>query len=301
MLKNKIFLLSFIPLLMMTLVGCNSNNNNSEQVIAEKGTLENPYTIKEAIELIGTNSSLSSEEIYVKGVVSGTPKYKSNYKSYDAYLKDASGGKSLLVYSGTIDKNAGQNNLLEGDIVIASGHYMLYNSTPELAGSSDYGYPIYHSISRVSEDYENYEDDDKTLKTEIIFDEDNQATLAAYEGKNYVWKNDIFRFENDPGSQYSFAPENYVNPYRFYVGTYLHLRMIKGKFKYLLFETQQYYNFRGDEAITSGRVIVGTNKSYVVSKKGANYIKIHNSVYGATQDVAVKQIRIYKVTVAYYA
>ena len=310
----------------LALVGCakteNSNANNSETsgndavidnsaVSGEKGTLTNPYTIAEAIQVIGKNTAYSSKQIYIKGIVREKPYFNDKYKSYSAYLVDQNGTDSVQVYSGTIDANAGQSDIKEGDTVIAGGYYCYYekNAQPELAGDSksNVAYPIYYKIIRsgitVEDTYETLDDNGKeTVTTKIEFTAANKETMSAPSEKNpehITWTSGIVTMEYDPGSQYSF--EEYTDPFRFYVGTYLHIRVSSGKIKYLQFDTDTNYPFTGDEPVTNGKTQVeSATKTYIFAKVSTNYIKIHNSNKGQVKNVLIKQKRFYSLTVVSY-
>ena len=285
------------------------SNSSEESVSGPKGTLTNPYTIAEAIAIIGKNTSYSTDTIYIKGIVSEKPYYNTKYKSYSAYLVDQAGGNSVQVYSGTIDANAGQSDVQEGDTVIAGGHYTYYekNGQPELAGDSSTPYPVYYKIIRsgvvIEETYESIEDNGKeTVTTKIDFTAANAETMSGPSEKNpehILWTCGIVTMEYDPGTQYSF--EQYTDPFRFYVGTYLHIRVTTGKIKYLQFDTNQNYPFTGDEPVTYGKTQVESEtKTYVLAKTNTNYIKIHNSNKGQVKDVLIKQKRFYSLTVVSY-
>ena len=142
---KKLFILL---LLLFSLASCDSKENNKEKhddigepvIEAEKGTLENPYTIKEALDIIGTNTSYSKEKIYIKGIVEGSPYYNDKYSSYSVYLVDSTGGKSVQVYSATLDSGLNTQTISNGDTIVAGGFYTYYskNNQPELAGDNNF-------------------------------------------------------------------------------------------------------------------------------------------------------------------
>ena len=45
----------------------------TKTVYGKKGTIGNPYSVSEALEIIGTSASFSNEKIYVTGIVSEKP------------------------------------------------------------------------------------------------------------------------------------------------------------------------------------------------------------------------------------
>lgn len=307
-------LIFIVPLLLTMLVSCNASptpTSDSQKEDETKGTsVDNPYSIKEALEVIGKNTSFSKEEIFIKGIVTGTPYLNTTYNSYSVYLVDIVGDKSnVQVYSATVDSKAGYKTVLEGDTIIAGGHYTYYSSKsqPELAGSQSVPYPVIYKITRGEVDYSKYESEEEndraTESVTIDFSEDSHDETGTWEtiGKNscYVITKGAVKIVNDPGSQYSFSPEgNY--PYRFYVGTYLHMSVTSGKIKYVTFNTVPYYPFNEAMPITDGRFEINGNITKTFAKIGADKIKIHNSYYGQTKDVPVKQVRWTSLTVTYY-
>ena len=269
----------------------------------EKGTITNPYTVAEALEIIGTNSTISTEKIYVTGIVESKPYYNDKYSSYSSYLIDKDGGKTIQVYSGTIDRNAGKREIKEGDTVVACGYYMYFakNNQPELAGDSSHEYPVYVKVERntsttpQTNTYETKEDNGKeTITTTIEFNEANMA--LEYDNDSMTWKKDNITLQFDEGTQYSWKMNV---PYRFYVGTYMHIRSTSS-IKYILFETENNYPFYVEMPITNGQMEVLGNSTYIYAKTGTNYIKIHNSNKGEVKNVPVKQARITKMTVVSY-
>ncbi len=316
--KKKLLYL-FLAFIGLSLIGCDKANNDSTEgsnteeaagttdTTALKGTLANPYSIAEAIEVIGTNSSISSTQIYIKGYVNSSPYYNSKYSSYSSYLIDENGTSTVQVYSGTIDSKAGYSDVKEGDLVIAGGYYMYYtkNSQPELGGDSSHSYPVYYNIVRSGAStttYETLDDNGKeTITTKIEFTEDNLKTMAGYDDSSkFKWTSGIVSMEYDEGTQYS-CDFTKVNPLRFYVGTYLHFRVSSGTIKYISFETDSNYPFTIEMPVTYGQMEVSSNTlTYIFAKTGTNYIKIHNSNNGETKNVLVKQARIYSMTVVSY-
>lgn len=129
-----------------------SSTTTTAEVLGQKGTLENPYSIAEALEIIGTSTNFSTEKIYITGIVSSEPYYNKKYNSYSVYLKDPDGSKTVEVYSATLDSSvSGVPNV--GDTVVSGGYYTYYekNKQPELAGSKTVEYPIIYKIIPASE------------------------------------------------------------------------------------------------------------------------------------------------------
>ena len=274
----------------------------TKTVYGKKGTIGNPYSVREALKIIGTNTSFSNEKIYVMGIVSEKPYYDEKHKSYSAYLIDSDSYGNIQIYSGTIDKNAGKREIKEGDTVIAYGYYTYYQkkNQPELSGDSSHDYPTYVKIERtntvVSPTYETKEDNGReTISTTIEFTEANMA--LEYNIDTTTWVKDNITIQFDEGTQYSWKMNV---PYRFYVGSYMNISSTT-QIKYVLFETNSNYPFYMEMPVTNGIMEVSSNTStYIFAKTGTKKIKIHNSNKGEVSNVAVKQVRITKITVVCY-
>lgn len=318
--KKKLFLLLITSFL---LAGCSSVNQEStirktkettttieatsskEETTTsyQKGTINNPYTVAEALDIIGRTTTISDTMIYVTGIVSEKPYFNSSRNSYSSYIIDSNGSNTIQIYSGTIDSSSKTKSISEGDIVVAGGYYMFYakNNQPELCGDDTHTYPIYYSIQKgesVPVSYETKEDNGKeTISTEIEFSEEN--LVNEFDEDTLTWTKGIASVTFDEGTQYSF--EVRTNPYRFYVGTYLHIKVSSGSIKYVIFETDNNYPMNTNMPVTSGEMSVETNKkTYIFAQKGTRYIKIHNSNKGEVKNVLVKQARIYKMTIVSY-
>ncbi|MDD5822410.1 MAG: hypothetical protein PUD23_10235 [Prevotella sp.] len=111
-----------------------------EQPGDEKGqSKENPYTVKEAVDLINSGKA-GSTEVYVKGIVSSVDYYNTEYKSLSYYLSDDGKTEDLQVYSGKglngADFNS-KSDLKVGQTVIVKGTLVNYKgNTPEMAQGS---------------------------------------------------------------------------------------------------------------------------------------------------------------------
>ena len=300
---KKLFILLF---LMFALVGCDVNkndatNNTNDIVEGPKGSLENPYTINEAIDIIGTNTTYSKDVIYVKGIVSGSPYYNSKYKSYSIYLVDQGGTKRVQVYSATLNNDLSITSIEEGDLVVAGGHYTYYskNNQPELAGDTNVSYPIIYKVTKGNglslDNYETFEEDERKTESEtIVFDEATKAEYASMEGKSYFWRKGNFIFENAAGDRYQ-QVDNL--PYRLFVQTIVYLSVKEGTIKYIEFETESSYPFSGDEQVTDGRVeVVSNTLTRIYAKKGVKKIRLRNQ-----NDIEYKkQIRVKSIKVVYF-
>lgn len=111
----------------------------------EKGqSKENPYTVKEAVDLINSGKA-GSTEVYVKGIVSSVDYFNSKYKSLSYYLSDDGKSKDLDIYSGKGLNGAdfsGKSDLKVGQTVIVKGKLELFtdksgNKIPEVSQSSE--------------------------------------------------------------------------------------------------------------------------------------------------------------------
>lgn len=115
-----------------------------DQPSDEKGqSKENPYTVKEAVDLINSGKA-GNTEVYVKGIVSSVDYFNSKYKSLSYYLSDDGKSKDLDVYSGKglngADFNS-KSDLKVGQTVIVKGKLELFtdksgNKIPEVSQSS---------------------------------------------------------------------------------------------------------------------------------------------------------------------
>ena len=111
----------------------------------EKGqSKENPYTVREAVDLINSGKA-GSTEVYVKGIVSSVDYFNSKYKSLSYYLSDDGKSKDLDIYSGKGLNGAdfsGKSDLKVGQTVIVKGKLELFtdksgNKIPEVSQSSE--------------------------------------------------------------------------------------------------------------------------------------------------------------------
>ena len=126
------------------------------EAVNNYGTLENPLTVDEALELIPSDGSETSEPLYVKGIVSSNSSYNTTYNNYSSvWLKsdDGSTSQALKLYRATGDSSVinsykTANSMTEKEIVV-HGRGILYNGTTyELAESTnDPNNPVIHSIS----------------------------------------------------------------------------------------------------------------------------------------------------------
>ena len=99
------------------------------------GTLENPYTVAEAIALIETLGSSTSDYVYVKGIVSQIDKFNDYNSTIQYWISDD--GKTTVqmeVYQGKNLNNttfSSVEDLQLGNIVTVYGQLKKYDDTPE--------------------------------------------------------------------------------------------------------------------------------------------------------------------------
>ena len=108
------------------------------------GTLENPLSVDEAIELVSiTGNSETAKPLYVKGIVSSNHAYNTTYKNFDyAWLQNNDGSKANAFELFRFKLDAGisgdytATDSMVGKEVIAYGYGQVYNNTtPELTTS----------------------------------------------------------------------------------------------------------------------------------------------------------------------
>lgn len=101
-----------------------------------KGTADNPYTVAEAIEFINTlGTSISTDDVYVRGIISQVDSYNSKYYSITYWISDdGTTANQMQVYSGKGLNSAdfaSKDDLLPSDEVVVCGKVKMYNGTPE--------------------------------------------------------------------------------------------------------------------------------------------------------------------------
>ena len=103
------------------------------------GTLENPLSVDEAIDLISiTGNSETAEPLYVKGIVTSNSAYNTKYYNYDeAWLQNNDGSEEQAFelfrfkLSGVSGDWTAANSMV-GKEVVAYGYGKKFNGTPEL-------------------------------------------------------------------------------------------------------------------------------------------------------------------------
>ena len=122
------------------------------------GTLENPLSVSDALEVLyDAGTSMTSEKIYVKGIVSSNTAYSTQYSDYNKVWLQSEDGEeeqALELYNIKIDSSVTGDysaaNSLKGCEVVAYGYGTKYQSIYELApkGSDK---PIILSVRPVEE------------------------------------------------------------------------------------------------------------------------------------------------------
>ena len=147
------------------------------------GTLENPLSITDAKEIIDINgTSLSSQPLYVKGIVSSNSAYNTTYKNYDYIWLQSEDGKTSQAFelyrtklNSSITGSYSSANSLVGKEVVAYGYGKIYGSTYELCQSTGFT-PAYAEILSLNDP----EATDITLnKSSVEINAGDSTTLIA--------------------------------------------------------------------------------------------------------------------------
>ena len=133
-----------------TTITATSGGNNATCTVTvgqtiNYGTLENPLSVDEAIDLVSiTGADETAEPLYVKGIVTSNSAYNSTYKNYDyAWLQsnDGSEDQAFELYRFKLDSGVSGSysaaNSMVGKEIVAYGYGKVYSGTPELATSNN--------------------------------------------------------------------------------------------------------------------------------------------------------------------
>ncbi len=97
----------------------------------QKGTINNPYTVAEALAVCAENP----KDVYVKGIVTEVKTWNSQYSNIDYYIADATTDtETLMVYRGKWIDGAditAENQPVVGAIVVVNGDLKVYNDIKE--------------------------------------------------------------------------------------------------------------------------------------------------------------------------
>jgi len=104
-------------------------------------SLENPYTVAEALAIIADLDGTTMDNVYVKGIVGANPTLAASYGNMDYNILDTpTSTASLLIFRGKYfngEKFNAQNQLKEGDEVIVKGSMVNYNgNTPQMSANN---------------------------------------------------------------------------------------------------------------------------------------------------------------------
>ena len=110
-------------------------------LVDHEGTEDDPYTVADAINYIGTlGSSSSPSDVYVHGIISQVDSYNSTYNSITYWISDdGTTTTQMQVYSGKGLDGANfssVDDLQVGDEVTVKGTVKMYNTTPEFDKNS---------------------------------------------------------------------------------------------------------------------------------------------------------------------
>ena len=118
------------------------NGEGGDTPSGDAGTLDNPYTVAQALEIINAGT-YTKDKVYVSGIVSKIDEISLQYGNATYYISDdGKTDKQLQVFRGYTlggEKFQSEDDLMVGDKVIVWGVLTLYNSkTPEITGSQLY-------------------------------------------------------------------------------------------------------------------------------------------------------------------
>jgi len=116
-------------------------SGGGDQPGINKGTETNPLTVAEAFSLIDSQGSSTTNDCYVKGIISKVDSYNSKYKSITYWISEDGNttGNQLQVYSGKGLNGAdfaSQDDLTTGKTVVIKGNLKKYNTTYEFDKTS---------------------------------------------------------------------------------------------------------------------------------------------------------------------
>ncbi len=118
------------------------NGEGGDTPSGDAGTIDNPYTVAQALEIINAGT-YTKDKVYVSGIVSKIDEISTQYGNATYYISDdGKTDKQLQVFRGYTlggEKFQSEDDLMVGDKVIVWGVLTLYNSkTPEITGSQLY-------------------------------------------------------------------------------------------------------------------------------------------------------------------
>ncbi len=125
-----------------------SSNSDTTGNASGSGTVDDPYNVYAALQLISAlDSSGSIEDIYVRGIVVPSPSVDTSYGNATYYISDdGTTTNELMIYRGYYLNNASftfTDQLQSGDKVVVYGKFVnYYGNTPEGATGATYVYSL---------------------------------------------------------------------------------------------------------------------------------------------------------------
>lgn len=159
-----------------------SSSSDSSDDVDEDNTVDNPYTVAEALAIINAGTYTSSS-VYVQGTISQIDEISTSYGNATYYISDdgTTSSDQLEVYRGYSlngDKFTSEDEIQVGDVVIVYGVLTMYYSTPEITTGSSI---ISINGSGSSSDDSDDDDDSSSVSTnQDDFETMNSGSTSAY-------------------------------------------------------------------------------------------------------------------------
>ena len=246
------------------------------------GTVESPYTVADALALIGGNQ-IPSDSVYVSGVITGTPSVSTSYGNANYYITD-NGDTTLYIFRGKYLQNTlftATDQIKEGDAVVVYGKLTLYNSTPEMAANN-----YIYSLNGQTEAQV-----DTTVVTNFteanaatgIFRFDGQA-VVTYQFGNYLYVRDanakaglIYGSVGQSYNQGNYVPAGWTGIHTLYNGM------------------DEYTNLNGFTAAVDSTTVEPVAKTTLVAADANEYVSLANMPIYAETDTAGTITNVYMV------
>lgn len=246
------------------------------------GTVESPYTVADALALIGGNQ-IPSDSVYVSGVITGTPSVSTSYGNANYYITD-NGDTTLYIFRGKYLQNTkftATDQIKEGDAVVVYGKLTLYNSTPEMAANN-----YLYSLNGQTEAQV-----DTTVVTNFteanaatgIFRFDGQA-VVTYQFGNYLYVRDanakaglIYGSVGQSYNQGNYVPAGWTGIHTLYNGI------------------DEYTNLNGFTAAVDSTTVEPVAKTTLIAADANEYVSLANMPIYAETDTAGTITNVYMV------
>lgn len=247
------------------------------------GTVESPYTVADALALIGGNQ-IPSDSVYVSGVITGTPSVSTSYGNANYYITD-NGDTTLYIFRGKYLQNTtftATDQIKEGDAVVVYGKLTLYNSTPEMAANN-----YIYSLNGQTEAQV-----DTTVVTNFteanaatgIFRFDGQA-VVTYQSGNYLYVRDanakaglIYGAVGQTYNQGYYVPAGWTGIHTLYNGM------------------DEYTNLNGFTAAVDSTTVEPVAKTTLVAADANEYVSLANMpIYAETDTTTGAITNVYMV------